>query len=120
MNNDYLDPVNSKGMPNMADSAFALDFLLTVKTGVRNTAISLTECATPDARALLRSQLQEGLMLHEEISELMIKKGWLHPYNPLEQFQLDLKSADTLLKIAEMKLFPDNTTRLGTFADLDH
>jgi similar to spore coat protein len=50
----------------------------------------------------------------------MISKSWLHPYNVLEQFQLDLISADTMLKIADMKLFPDNTSRLGMFADLAH
>lgn len=30
MNQDYLDPRNAEGMPNLADSAIALDFLLSV------------------------------------------------------------------------------------------
>ena len=30
---DYLDPRNAEGMPNLADSAFAMDFLLAVKMG---------------------------------------------------------------------------------------
>ena len=116
MNNDYLDPINSEGMPNLADSAFALEFLLSVKTGVRNCAMSIAETATPEARELLRCQLTEGLALHEELSNLMMQKGWLHPFHLNEQFQLDMLSSDTVVKIANMQLFPDHTSRLGTFA----
>jgi similar to spore coat protein len=116
MNNDYLDPINSEGMPDLADATFALDFLLTAKTGVRNCAIALSETASPEARRVLRKQLEEGLALHEEISKLMINNGWLHPYNVSDQFQLDMKSAKTTVQIAEMKLFPDDTSRLGLFA----
>lgn len=116
MNNDYLDPVNSEGMPKLADASFALEFLLRCKNGVRNCAYAIAETATPEARAVLRRQLSEGLAMHQEISELMLKKGWLHAYQPHEQFKLDMKSADTVVKIANMELFPDNTSRLGTFA----
>ena len=119
MNNDFLDPINSVGMPDLADSSFALEFLLTVKNGVRNCAFAIAETATPEVRTILRRQLAEALDLHDEISQLMMKNGWLHPYNVSEQFQLDLKSADTTVKIAEMKLFPDNTSRLGMFATPD-
>jgi similar to spore coat protein len=119
MNEDYLDPINAVGMPDKADSLFALDFLLAAKNGVRNCAFALTETATPEARAILRNQLSEGLALHEEISQLMMNKGWLHPYNVNEQFPLDLIAAQNTVKIAEMELFPDNTSRLGTFATPD-
>ncbi|WP_047152824.1 spore coat protein [Aneurinibacillus tyrosinisolvens] len=120
MNNDYLDPINANGMPNLADSAIALDFLMAAKNGVRNCAIALTETATPEARTIVRNQLEQALVLHEEISELMMSKGWLHPYNVNEQFKLDLKSAQTTVQIAAMDLFPDHTSRLGTFADLNN
>lgn len=116
MNNDFLDPINAEGMPQLADAAFALDFLLTAKTAVRNGAIAIAETASPEARAVLRRQLTEALALHQEISELMLKKGWLHAYQLNEQFKLDMKSADTVVKIANMELFPDHTSRLGTFA----
>jgi similar to spore coat protein len=116
MNNDYLDPINSEGMPQRADALFALDFLLTAKEGVRNCAFALTESATPDVRMLLRQQLDEGLALHQEISELMMHKGWFHPYEVNEQFKLDLISAKNTVQIAEMKLFPDHTSRIGMFA----
>lgn len=119
MNNDYLDPINSVGMPDLADSTFALDFLLSVKNGVRNCAFALSETATPEVRMTLRNQLEEAINLHEDISKLMIKNGWLHPYNVSEQFQLDIKSAKTTTMIADMKLFPDHTSRLGLFATPD-
>jgi similar to spore coat protein len=116
MKPDFLDPRNSEGMPQMADGMFALDFLMSAKNGVRNCAIALTECVTPEARTIVRNLLEEGLELHQEISLLMISKGWLHPFNVKDQFLLDIKSAETTVQLASMQLFPDHTSRLGNFA----
>jgi spore coat protein CotF len=115
MNNDYLDPINALNMPEMADMTFAMDFLLRAKEGVRNTAIALTETASPDARALLKNQLHQGLALHQEISDLMISKKWFHPYELSEQYQLDQLSAKNTVMIGQMNLFPDDTSRKGMF-----
>lgn len=112
---DFLDPQNAVGMPEQADSLFALDFLLTAKTGVRNCAVALTEAATPEARAVIHNQLNEALQLHEEISALMMEKGWFHPYNVDHQFHMDLKASKTTVQIAGLKLFPEDTARLGLF-----
>ncbi|WP_248931169.1 spore coat protein [Paenibacillus hamazuiensis] len=115
MKMDYVDPANSLNMPEMADMTFAMDFLVRVKDGVRNTAFALTETASPEARALLRAQLHQGIALHQEISELMIRKKWFHPYELQEQFQLDMLSAEQTVQIAQLKLFPDDTRRKGMF-----
>ncbi|WP_241663386.1 hypothetical protein [Peribacillus simplex] len=41
MEMDFLDPQGAEHMPEMADSSFALDFLLTVKSGVKTVSIKL-------------------------------------------------------------------------------
>lgn len=115
MNNDYLDPINSMHMPEMADTTFAMDFLLRAKEGVRNIAVALTESASPDVRVTLRKQLMQGIAMHQEISELMIKKKWFHPYELTEQYQLDQLSANNTMKIGQMNLFPVETNRKGLF-----
>lgn len=115
MNNDYLDPINSLNMPEMADMTFAMDFLIRAKEGVRNTAIALTETVSPDARAFLRSQLKQGIAMHQEITDLMIRKKWFHPYELKEQYQLDQLSANNTAMIAQMNLFPEDTSRKGMF-----
>jgi len=46
----------------------------------------------------------------------MLQKGWLRTYDLAEQFDLDMVSADTVLKIAGMQLFPEDTARQGLFA----
>lgn len=119
MNDDFLDPINSVGMPDMADSSFCLDFLIRAKTGVRYCAFAIAETASPDVRNMLRAQLTESLAMHDEITDLMIQKHWLHPYDVGEQFRMDLKSADTTMKIANLDLFPNDTARLGLFATPD-
>lgn len=115
MNNDYQDPINALNMPEMADMTFATDFLMRAKEGVRNTAIALTETVTPDVRVLLRSQLKQGIALHQEITELMIRKKWFHPYELNEQYKLDQLSANNTVMIGQMKLFQGDTSRKGMF-----
>lgn len=116
MNQDYLDPKYAEGMPKMADSAFALDFLLSIKIGIRYYAVALTETASPELRNALYQQMDDAIELHGEASELMLNKGWLYPNDVEKQIELDLKSADMALSIAEMELFPNDTDRRGTFA----
>jgi len=113
---DYLDPRNAEGMPNLADSTFAMDFLISVKSGIRNYGFAITETTNPELRRVLTKQLEAALDLHGEISELMIKNKWLHPYNFKDQFPIDLKGAETAVQIAQMTLFPNDTDRGGMFA----
>jgi len=114
--NDYLEIENSEGMPNLSDSAIALEFIMSVKTGVRNLAIAVTEAASPEVKSVLRKQLNLTLDLHDDLSQLMVNKGWLYPYDVNEQFMLDMKSAEMAARIGGWKLFPEDTSRLGTFA----
>ena len=113
---DYLDPRNAEGMPNLADSAIAMEFLITVKSGIRNYGFALTETANPELRNVLFKQMNSAIDLHEELSDLMIKKDWLNPSDFAKQYEVDLKSAETAVQIASMNLFPQDTDRLGMFA----
>ncbi|MGD8191443.1 spore coat protein [Brevibacillus ginsengisoli] len=115
MNQDYLDPINALNMPEIADMTFAMDFLMRAKEGVRNTAIALTETTSPDARAFLRNQLRQGIAMHQETTELMLRKKWFHPYELNEQYKLDQLSAKNTLMIGQMNLFPEDTSRKGMF-----
>lgn len=112
---DELDPSGSLNMPEMADMTLAMDFLSRAKEGVRNTAIALTETASPDVRALLKAQLHQGIALHQEIAELMMRKKWFHPYELPDQYKLDMLGAQQTSQIAQMQLFPDDTSRKGLF-----
>lgn len=112
---DALDPSNSLNLPEMADMTFAMDFLTRAKVGVRNMAAALTEAATPELRALFRAQLYQGIALHQEIAELMVRKKWFHPYELREQYQLDQLSARNTAEICRMKLFQGDTSRKGMF-----
>jgi spore coat protein CotF len=114
--NDYLEIENAEGMPGMVDSTSALNFLLNAKSGIRNCAIALTEIADPEARGFVQGMLNDAIDLHAQISELMMKKGWFHPYEVKEQFMLDSMSAKAALQIANLQLFPGDTSRLGTSA----
>jgi len=113
---DYLDPRNAEGMPNLADSTFAMDFLMSVKTGIRNYGFAITETVNPELRRILAKQLESAIDLHGEITDLMIKNKWLHPHNFKEQYPIDVKGAETAVQIGQMTLFPNDTDRGGMFA----
>ncbi|ABS72982.1 spore coat protein [Bacillus velezensis] len=115
MNHDHLDPINSLHVPELADMTFAMDFLIRAKEGVRNTAVALTETASPDVRALLRKQLMQGITMHQEITDLMVSKKWFHPHDLSEQYKLDQLSAKNTLMVGSMNLFPVETNRKGMF-----
>ncbi|ASP25217.1 MULTISPECIES: spore coat protein [Bacillus] len=115
MNHDHLDPINSLHVPELADMTFAMDFLIRAKEGVRNTAVALTETASPDVRALLRKQLMQGITMHQEITDLMVSKKWFHPHDLSEQYKLDQLSAKNTLMVGNMNLFPVETNRKGLF-----
>lgn len=116
VNNDYLEVENAEGMPGLVDSTIALDLLIGVKSGIRNYGFAITETANPEARRVLTTLLDEAIELHAELSQLMMDKGWLHPYKVNEQFMLDGISSATALQIANLQLFPGDTSRLGMFA----
>jgi len=113
---DFLELENAEGMRQMADSSFALDFLLSIKNGVRNYAVAITETTNPDLRRILTKQMEVALDLHDEVSRLMMKHGWLLPYDPKEQQELDKKAAEMAMWIGKMELFPGDTSRAGLFA----
>ena len=119
MINDYLEIRNAEGMSKLVDANMALGFLLNVKSGVRNCAIALTEAVTPEVRAVLLAQLENGLNMHEEIYNMMINKGWFYPRSLDKQFQMDIESSQTVSQIASLDLFPGDTSRRGTFATLE-
>ncbi|GKU24622.1 spore coat protein [Clostridium folliculivorans] len=116
MINDYLEVRNAEGMPKMVDETMSLAFLLNAKNGVRHYAIALTEAATPEVRAALNAQLNDAINLHEELTNLMIRKGWFHPVDLEKQFQMDMESSRNAVQIASLNLFPEDTSRLGDFA----
>ena len=116
MNNDYIDVENAEGMPGLADATVAMDFLMGVKSGIRNAAIAITEIADLDARVVVRGILDAAIDLHAELVRLMLVKGWIRPYKVDEQLLLDNISAKTALQIVALDLFPVYTGRLGIFA----
>lgn len=77
---DYQETDRADGMPGLVDSTIALEFLLSIKTGIRTSAIAMTEIENSKARAAIRDMLNDMISLHAETTDLMITKGWLHPF----------------------------------------
>ncbi|MDB4868720.1 MAG: spore coat protein [Cohnella sp.] len=90
---------NLTGTDALTDQVIAADFLIAAKTGVKSCAIAITESATPEVRSFLEGQLTQAVALHGDITELMMKRGWYHPYNASEQIKLDIQRAQTAMNL---------------------
>lgn len=95
MNNTILEHLT--GMHTLTDQIIATDLLITAKSGVRNYAMAVTEAESPEIKMTLAKQLDEAIDMHERIMLYMIERGWYHPWNVKEQFQLDLQNLQTAL-----------------------
>jgi similar to spore coat protein len=87
------------GLSTLTDEVIAMDFLINAKSGVRNYAMAVTECITPEIKAVITTQLDEAINTHEKISSYMKQQGWYHPYNIKEQIKLDLQNIETAKNI---------------------
>lgn len=87
------------GLHTLTDEVIAMDLLINAKSGVRNYAMAVTECATPEIKQMLMKQLDEAIDAHEKITNYMVQRGLYHPYQVQEQVQLDLQNIDTALNI---------------------
>jgi len=86
------------GLGAMTDQVVAMDFLNTVKSGIRNTAMAVTETVTPEIKTTLTRQLEDMLDLHERLTAYLMEKGMYHPWNVKEQINVDLTQMETALK----------------------
>jgi similar to spore coat protein len=92
---------NLAGMAGMTDQVIATDYLISIKSGIRNLSFAITETATPELRDAFREQLRAAVEAHENITAYMIDKGFYHPHNLGEQMRVDLDTANTALDIAD-------------------
>ena len=92
---------NLTGMNVLTDKVIATDFLTAAKTGIRNYALALSETASPNVRTVLKKQLDQAITTHEQITNLMINRGWYRAYGINEQIRLDMQNADTALNLAQ-------------------
>lgn len=77
------------------------DFLISTKSAVRNLTFALTESVTPEAREVLREQLDYAIQAHEKTSQYMMEKGYYYPSNLEEQLEVDLKASKAAMKLAK-------------------
>lgn len=87
------------GLDKLTDEMVAMDFLISAKTGVRNYAMAVTECATPEIKLILTKHLEEAIDTHERIIGYMMERGFYKPHEMNEQIKRDLTNIQTALDI---------------------
>ncbi|AEP89974.1 spore coat protein F [Bacillus subtilis subsp. subtilis str. RO-NN-1] len=51
--------------------------LTTIKTSINKYTVAITEAENPHIRRALHDQLDTAVHLHDELSDLLLEKGWL-------------------------------------------
>lgn len=79
---------------SITDQVSATSLLTSAKAGVKSCATLTIESATPEVRQAFQRFLQDYLRTQEELTQLMIKRGWYHPFAaPDQQIHHDLEYA---------------------------
>lgn len=86
------------GMHRLTDQVIAMDYLITVKSGVRYYAMAVTDAGAPEVKAVLARQLEDMMDQFERIADYMTEQGWYQPWNVKEQIEFDLENIQTALK----------------------
>lgn len=96
-----MNPIfeNLTGMSALTDQIIAMDLLISAKSGVRNYAMAITETVNPEIKNTLVRHLEEAIDLHEQISDFMMEKNWVIPWDMDEQTQVNVKNMQTALKL---------------------
>lgn len=89
------------GMDKMNDQVIAADFSIAVKSGIKSYAIAISETASPEVRNVLKKQLNDAINMQEKITNYMMTNGYYHPYDPVEQFKMDMKATDAALSLGK-------------------
>lgn len=87
------------GMNALTDQMIATDLLISVKSGIRNYSMAITETGHPEIKEILGRHLEEALDMHERLSVYMTEKGWYHAFEPKEQINFNLQNIDTALNL---------------------
>ncbi|MCX7614376.1 MAG: spore coat protein [Clostridiales bacterium] len=75
----------------LSDQVVATDMLILAKTGVKTYASAITEAINSDVRKILKKQLDESILFQEQLSALMIDKGWYSVESLDEQIRKNIK-----------------------------
>ncbi|UUZ95416.1 spore coat protein [Paenibacillus sp. P25] len=87
-------------MPLTDADIFAAGSLLgSVKSGVRNTSIAITETSSPHIRNVLIKQLSQEIHAHARIFNYMLARGLYPSYHLDQMIQNDLNNAQKVLSI---------------------
>lgn len=79
---------------NISDQVAATGLLTSAKAGAQSCTFMTIESATPEVRQTFQRFMQDYLRSQEELTNLMIKRGWYHPFeSPQQQIQHDLQYA---------------------------
>jgi similar to spore coat protein len=90
---------NLTGLNVMTDQVISLDLNMAAKTGIKMYAVAATESATPEVKSTLIRHLNESVDMQERITAYLMQRGFYHPYNMVEQIQLDRTNVQTALNL---------------------
>ena len=101
MSQTQTGSTGSGQMSAMTEQVIATDLLMAAKSGIKNYATAIAECATPELRQVLTEQLNDAIRTHEQITNYMVSKGYYHPVDVLEQLRLDEQAAQTAMNLQQ-------------------
>lgn len=79
------------GTSTLPDRTVALDMLKESEFCLMSLTKAAMEATNTEFRQVLNQSLQQCIQDHFRISDVLVEKGWAHPYEVTKQFKEDLQ-----------------------------
>ena len=80
------------------NSVLAFDSMAAAASSANAYLMATLQSTTPEVRRLFGEYLTQCLMAHESLTNLALKKGWINPYDGLDnQLRIVYQEAESLL-----------------------
>ncbi|HYH04654.1 MAG TPA: spore coat protein [Bacillota bacterium] len=93
-----LDNLFSERVGSDLNGVLAFNSMAAAATSANAYLIATLQSTTPEVRRLFGEYLTQSIMAHEGLTNLALKKGWINPYDSVDnQLKMVYQEAESLL-----------------------
>ncbi len=95
---DIISTFFTQAADRSADETLSYSAMASAAAGAAAYLAATLQATTPELRSILNGFVNQKVMEHEAMSNYVINKGWMNPYeDPAKQLENSYKQADSIL-----------------------
>jgi spore coat protein CotF len=95
---EIINTFFSQTTDRSADQTLGYSAMASAAAGASAYLAATLQCTTPELRSILSGFVSQKIMEHEAVTNLLINKGWMNPYDePVKQLETSYRDANSVL-----------------------